>query len=361
MSERECSICFDRIEHNNYITCKNKSCVSVVCPDCMESYINFSITNNHIPKCSNNRCGMYYLISDINRFPHLLEPYAKSCFNELLGQYGDEARKIFEINNNIETLKRVRETFISERFPIAISYTASVIMPHKLRRLDKQITDKIKQETLNTNRICMNLTCSGSLNENFVCLSCGTTFCMECETRKDASHVCNLPDIESVRAIRGMIHCPNCHLPIIKSQGCNNMTCASCGQLFLYNTGEAGGGGSHVSKIESPKSKYLLSNVYNDYLISVGLLPLILRIEELQPSNTDSKILSNILINYYKNNNSCTQLELELSHAFENYITKVYTNKRYHQALGEIESHIASRTISSEYLLQMLNILLQKI
>jgi len=89
-------------------------------------------------------------------------------FNELLGKHGDAARKTVEIRNNIETLRRVRQTFIAERFPRGIAYTVSVIMPTKLGRLDKQITEHIQAQTLNSRRICMNLTCNGFLNEDFV-------------------------------------------------------------------------------------------------------------------------------------------------------------------------------------------------
>ena len=368
----ECSICFEAIGQQNtliptplnaeHVKCKNKSCLSVVCLDCMRTYINFCLTDNHIPKCPNITCGRYYLLSNIYRFPHLREPYAKCCLNELLGKHGDIARKTVEIHTNIETLRRVREAFIAERFPQAIGYTAAIIMPHKLRRLDKQITDRIQAQTLNTNRTCMNLTCNGSLNENFVCLSCDTVFCLECEKRKDAGHVCNPTDIESVRAIRDMIHCPNCHLPIIRSEGCDNMTCANCGQHFLYTTGEAGGGGGHVTQIEAPKAKALLSFEHHSLLNELGLTPLMLEIEALEPRTTDAKPLTNVLMDYYKNNEVSTpQLEIELARAFERHIVRIQTNKRYHQALNEIESLIINRNISAPYLVQILTILRQRI
>lgn len=360
----ECSVCFENVPdlENNIIKCKNRGCSATVCIDCMQSYINFSLIDNRIPKCPNIACGRYYVLSDVHRFPHLRGPYAKCCFNELLGKHGDKARKTVEIRANIETLRRVREAFINERFPIAIGYAASVIMPHKLRRLDKQLRDRIHEQTVNTNRICMNLTCNGSLNENLVCLSCDTAFCLECERRKDDRHVCASADIESVRAIKEMIHCPNCHLPIIRSDGCNNMRCASCGQHFLYATGEAGGSGADVTQIEPPKAKHLLSVIHQQILNELHLLPLMLEIERLEPTITDDKSLTNILINYYKNNQISTpQLELDLAFAFQKYIVRINTNKRYHQALSEIESHIINRTVSAPYLMQILTILTQPV
>lgn len=378
----ECIVCFEPIIQNNgqiipavaglltqkplinglanHVKCKNRSCTAVMCLDCMQSYINICMGDNQIPKCPSTTCGRYYLMSDVQRFHDLREPYAKCCLNELLGKHGDTARKTVEIRNNIETLRRLRQTFIAERFPRAIAYTASVIMPHKLRRLDKQVTERIQAQTLNTNRTCMNLTCNGSLNEFMVCLSCDTAFCIDCEKRRNANHVCDPADVESVKAIKEMIHCPNCHLPIIRSEGCNNMTCSSCGQHFLYNTGEAGGAGGHVTKTEIPKTKMLLSTTHQQVLIELGLMGLIAEIEALEPKTTDDKVLTNILINYYKNNQVSTpQLEIELAVSFERHIIRIYTNKRYHQALNEIESRIIARTVSAAYLLQILAILRQ--
>jgi len=69
----ECSICLEIMGKHNivspvireYITCKNKSCTAVFCPECMALYINISMKENQIPKCHNINCGRYYLMSDI--------------------------------------------------------------------------------------------------------------------------------------------------------------------------------------------------------------------------------------------------------------------------------------------------------
>ena len=83
-------------------------------------------------------------------------------------------------------------------------------------------------------------------------------------------------------------------------------------------------------------------------------------IEALEPKTTDAKPLTNILVNYYKNNETTNpQLEIELAMAFERHIIRIHTNKRYHQALTEIEGRIVNRTISVAYLVQILAILRQ--
>jgi hypothetical protein len=367
----ECLICLEDLgthdhhkngQANNYITCKNKSCVATVCIGCMRSYIEFSRTNNQIPQCPNRNCGRYYLLSDIARFPDFKEPYVKCCFNDLIGKYGDVARKTAEIKDNIETLRQLRQNFINERFPQAIAYTASIIMPHKLRKLNKQVIERLQNETNNTRRVCMNLTCNGSLNENLVCLSCATEFCINCEKRRNTNHICDPADIETINAVKQMVRCPKCYLPIFKNEGCNNMTCANCGQDFLYETGEAGGmGGGNITKIET-KDKLFLSVIYHQVLTELGLTNFILAIEALEPRIVGDNPLTNILTQYYRNNKTTNvQLEIELARCFEKFCIKNLTNKRYHQAINEIESRIINRTITADYIQQIIFILNQPI
>lgn len=232
---RECIVCFETMQQN-YIRCRSRSCTTIMCRECMKFYIDLSLTEKSIPKCPT--CSRCYIYSDVMNFPDLIPLYNKCCLNELINKHGDNARKDVEIKNKLELLRTQRQVFINQRFPKAIYYTAALIMPSKLRRLDKQITTKVTNQSKNSKRICINLTCTGSLDSNFSCLSCGTNFCMNCERRKDNNHICNPLDIESIKAVRNIVRCPSCNLPIIKGEGCDNMTCANCGQFFLYNTGE---------------------------------------------------------------------------------------------------------------------------
>lgn len=338
MSSTECIICFDIVRVA--IKCK---CGSAICTDCLANYLSVSKTDRRIPKCPN--CNQYYRLSQIPK--HLQNEYATCCFSELLGKHGDSARKTYETKNNVELMRQLREKFLQERFPKGIAFTAQIIMPTKLRKLDKQMIEKIQEQSMKSKRVCMNLTCNGSLNEHFVCLSCDTAFCQDCEKRKDSDHKCDPADIESVNSIKEMAHCPNCNFPIIKSEGCDNMTCANCGQHFLYYTGEAGGNGGHVTMINNQdRRKIMLSSQYMDYLKNNGCLQLVLQIEGMAPSTTNDSTLVHSMIEYYKHQAQVTpKLEMEAAKAFEKYIVKMTTNKRYQQALNEIETHCQKQTL----------------
>jgi E3 ubiquitin-protein ligase RNF14 len=39
--------------------------------------------------------------------------------------------------------------------------------------------------------------------------------------------------------------CPKCQMPIVKSEGCNKMSCGNCGQLLCFRCGRAISGYDH--------------------------------------------------------------------------------------------------------------------
>lgn len=358
MEPTDCTICFEPMTEEE-LTCKNKSCNTILCINCATEYFKVSLSDNKIPRCPNQKCNEYYMFSDIKEISDNLQSiYAKCCFVQLIVKHGDKAKKNVEITNNIENLRRVRGVFIEEKFPFAISYTAMTIMPHKIRKLDKQLSEKITNQTLNSKRTCMNLICGGFLDDDLICLSCSAEFCIKCEKRKDGKHKCKQEDIDSIASIKELIHCPECHLPIIKSTGCNNMTCANCGSNFLYNNGEAGGSGSHgVSKIDAPKKKRSLLQLYPDHKYS----HLFSKIEAFEPKTTSDKTFTNILEIFYKNNSSSSGIdsliEKKLAIAFESHIKLLYTNRRFHEVITDLEAQINNDTLTRKYINQLLALL----
>ena len=132
-------------------------------------------------------------------------------------------------------------------------------------------------------------------------MTCDTVFCKDCEKEKKAGHVCLQEDIESVQSVKELPRCPNCQIAIFRSDGCDAMTCASCQYKFNYKTGEKSGHGSHNRPLEQPsKTKHVLSALHPKEINELGLARLILELEALEPEPDNSQ-LSNLFINYYKN------------------------------------------------------------
>ena len=70
---------------------------------------------------------------------------------------------------------------------------------------------------------------------------CGTNVCMSCGSEALKLHKCGQSEEEREfefwkRGFGGK-HCPNCQIVIIKSGGCNHMTCVKCKHEFCWYWG----------------------------------------------------------------------------------------------------------------------------
>jgi hypothetical protein len=138
------------------------------------------------------------------------------------------------------------------------------------------------------------------------------------------------------------------------------MTCARCGQNFLYSTGAAGGSGNHNNTTVEVPTQTLVSVMHRDILLQLGLLDAVNTIETMVPRTTDDRSLPTVLMEHYRNDGaSSSQYELEVARAFERHICRMYLNKRYHQAISEIEQRIIARTVTEAYLRTILDLLRQ--
>jgi hypothetical protein len=327
-----------------------------MCLACITEYLDVAVAEKHIPKCV---CNTFYVLSDLP--PGLAAKYGQCCLADLVAKHGDTVRKRWETQNVLAELRLARLTFLTQRFPPAIAYTAQVTMPQKLRALDKQFVERTKQIVLSAKRVCMNLTCNGSLDENLTCMTCHTIFCNDCEKVKGVGHVCDPNDVESVRAIRQFVRCPQCGLPIQRSQGCNFMTCANCHQDFNYGTGEAADYGNHGQNTPIPAQmtgRRLLSVVHQTRITELGLTDLVVQFEAAAPKPVDTTVLTNVLMLYYKNQQVATpEIESELARAFERYMLSAHTQHRYQSAASELERKLVARTLRQDDVLALLVLL----
>jgi hypothetical protein len=241
----------------------------------------------------------------------------------------------------IEKIRKDREVFIHTKLPVAVQFTAQIIMSSALKKIDKQIVARIHEESNKSRRTCMNLMCNGSLDDNFVCLTCGTRFCKDCEVLLRPGHVCRPEDVESVKEVNQMVRCPNCMLPVIKADGCNFMRCSNCNENFLYDSGKKGGGGNSHNASVNVKTKVLLSNTYKDQLTRMNLLQPIIDLEHLQPTAHNPQKLNELLVQGFRINfQDNFQLEHQLAMEYEAYTKRKLKVQQYQRSLLEIEQLI---------------------
>ncbi len=197
----------------------------------------------------------------------------------------------------------------------------------------------------------MNLMCKGSLDEDFVCITCDATFCKECERLKKSGHVCDKNDVDSIKEINTTVKCPNCKLAIFRSSGCDHMTCANCKQHFNFKTGEAGGAGGNLIGEILVKDVYKLHVTHEEYLKKHKLLDLVVKLELLEPKPATTNKINNSLSKLFKGKlPDDTPVENKLAKDYEAYIKAKELNKAYHNCINEIEELIKIQKLSTAYL-----------
>jgi hypothetical protein len=118
---------------------------------------------------------------------------------------------------------------------------------HDLRVELTQVKSGSKVETDTTELVrrghCPVSGCIGFIRENWKCNICEIKICRSCKeikTKNEAGeHECDPEILESVKLIaKNSKKCPNCIIPIQKSEGCNQMWCTNCRIFFDWKTGE---------------------------------------------------------------------------------------------------------------------------
>lgn len=92
---------------------------------------------------------------------------------------------------------------------------------------------------------CCDPECRGFVSSAWKCGTCGKFSCAQCHEVKGATsdeveqHVCNPDNVETVRLLRTDTKpCPSCGVYIQKTEGCDQMFCISCKQLWSWKTGK---------------------------------------------------------------------------------------------------------------------------
>ena len=109
---------------------------------------------------------------------------------------------------------------------------------------------------------CCDHECRGFVSSAWKCGTCGKFSCAQCHEVKGATsaeveqHVCNADDVETVRLLRADTKpCPSCGVYIQKTEGCDQMFCISCKQLWSWRTGRIEERGHNPHYLEWMRSR----------------------------------------------------------------------------------------------------------
>lgn len=292
-----CTICLDNI--NSYIKCKNTDCNTIICDECFKHLIIYSENEKILPKCQNINCKFEYLYSDIKTYPEVISNYLTTLINYLINDNNNTLSEI-EIQEKIrKQIYKKRIEYIN-KYPIAIKNIIDITLSTKLKKINKQNKLIIETQLQQLDKKCFNLLCNGKLDENYNCMLCEKKFCIKCEKKITNHHVCNDDDIKNLEFVKSLIKCPKCKLPILRSWGCNMMTCSHCRTNFDYTTGQITIAGNHKNDEQIQlKTNILPSLIYaNDN--DTNIINLLKQIEKYQPKqNNIDKLI--IILSKYKN------------------------------------------------------------
>jgi hypothetical protein len=85
---------------------------------------------------------------------------------------------------------------------------------------------------------CPSHGCRGKLSTAYKCGLCDQFFCPDCHKEKEAGHTCRQDDLDTVRLLRDNTRpCPQCHMGIYKTEGCDQMWCVQCHTCFSWRSG----------------------------------------------------------------------------------------------------------------------------
>ena len=228
-----CIVCGENV--NVQVSCY--LCNVTVCSDCCLSYLKICLKDKKIPNCFDPGCLGEFLYSQMKKLGVEQTRFYEKILPEYLKvYYSNEISQITSTEKIIQQLRQEKLNFIIKKFPITITRVIEISLSSKLKRVK---TKSVKSMLQDVTRECFNTFCVGKLNQDYVCIICDTKFCKKCEKKMNVTtHTCNVQDIASVEYVGTLIKCPKCFLPILRSYGCDLMTCTSCKTNFNYQTGK---------------------------------------------------------------------------------------------------------------------------
>lgn len=134
---------------------------------------------------------------------------------------------------------------------------------HRIKRAQNAVANgyEVNGQSLFQHKCC-DPECRGFVSSAWKCGTCGKFSCAQCHEVKGATsteveqHVCNADNVETVRLLRSDTKpCPSCGTYIHKTEGCDQMFCIYCKQLWSWKTGRIEERGHNPHYLEWMRSR----------------------------------------------------------------------------------------------------------
>ena len=246
MTNSTCSICCDAFNASNRkpILCPFGSCARHACRTCYETFLCGDDVSG--PKCM--FCNTAFTHSHIHKLgltkTFLAGPFARHQEDILFAQelamlpHAQAALAHDRLVHNIDLQLRDVHAQIKQLNNLKHNLIATKNQLRRLAHHDALLPDS---EPLFVHR-CADSECNGFVSSAWKCATCDKHTCSHCRELKaahdDPLHVCNPDTVASVAVLKNDTKpCPNCKVPVHKTDGCDQMFCTQCKRLWSWNTG----------------------------------------------------------------------------------------------------------------------------
>ena len=261
-NETKCDVCCEVFtkQRRKPIVCQ--ACNYVACNACYKTFLTGDGVSR--PKCMNVKCNTEWTLT-----------FLKSHFTDafISGELREHATKIL-VQQQIAMLaatqpaveRRIRTTQIRTEI-VDIDHQMNQLLIQKrilqqeTRILDRGGGDEVVTVSAFQHKCCAS-DCLGFVSSAWKCGICEKFSCAHCHevkgttTEEVDAHVCNPENVETVKLLKADTKpCPSCGTYIHKTEGCDQMFCIMCKQLWSWNTGRIEARGHNPHYLEWMRSR----------------------------------------------------------------------------------------------------------
>ena len=259
-----CSVCCDPFtkQLRKPIVCPVSTCGYSACHNCYKTFL----TTDGITSSKCMQCNTEFTVAFLKQ--HFAESFIKKelrqKFTDVLVQRQVAQLPMSQPNAERELMAREKSKEIAQIDELVKSLTIQKrILQDDVRFLrNTRNHTRDGEEVATFQHKCCDSNCPGFVSASWKCGICNKFSCTHCHevkgtTREEVeAHACNPETVESIKFLKTDTKpCPSCGIYIHKTEGCDQMFCTSCKQLWSWNTGRIEKRGHNPHYLEWMRSR----------------------------------------------------------------------------------------------------------
>ena len=240
----DCPICTEKFNVSNHkpILCPVHSCAKTACRTCYQTFL----CGDHItvPQCI--FCNTHFTHSQVQHVGltklFLQGDFAKHQQNVLFAQEQAmlPAAQAAVAHDRLVSNLDAQIKDVSAQIKQLMAFKLDLLQTKRQLQHQGGTTETTLDQFIHR---CADPACNGFVSSAWKCATCEKHTCSHCRelkaARDDPLHICNPDTVASVALLKSSTKpCPNCKVPVHKTDGCDQMFCTQCNRLWSWNTGK---------------------------------------------------------------------------------------------------------------------------